>query len=228
MGLQIVVNNSTKGVANVRALFIDTKKGNNSRSIKPIDAIRHQNRGNIFNNGGGDYMMETATSTGVQKKNKGRVPKPGRITKIAQEHEVPAMYLHISRIKTFRVAECCESIASVLFAHAKTGDLSSVYKTWPQLRASAASMDTEAIFNYLASVNGNQGERVDLFTMAAAASVGKAISMAPKDGPLYGKTPDEWSVVVKDLAMRFAGAVEAEYVKIKAQKASEWQRMKQD
>ncbi|HQT45171.1 MAG TPA: hypothetical protein PLO51_04275, partial [Candidatus Micrarchaeota archaeon] len=66
-----------------------------------------------------------------------------------------------------------------------------------------------------------------IFTLAAAASVGKALAMTPHGQEICGKTPQEWSDAIKTVALRFADSVEGEYAKTREQKEQAWKKMKE-
>ncbi len=221
-----VVVNRENGVAHAFIAKTAWKGGNGfGGNMKPIDALRHKNGPNVFNTS--DYQIGASDLASDKGNGHRKEPKVSKMTKLAKEYKVPAVRLHVGRINPSRVAECCEKVATVLFAYAKAGELPKIYKTWQQHRNSAGSMGPEAIFAYLESAHKNPNERVDIFTIAAAATVGKGLAMTPAGQEVCGKTPQEWSDIVKSLAVRFADNVEAEYSRIKEQKAEEWKRMKE-
>ncbi len=230
MKTQIVVDRSA-GVANVYTKLVKAggRNGGLGNGMKPIDKLRREHQDSIF--GKSSPIAESANGTeGNCDRGNGRKkePKMNKKTRLAREYHIPAMHLHITKIKPFRVAQCCEKAATVLFTYAKIGELPGVYRTWQQQREAAESMGPEATFAYLAGAYKDQNEKLALFTLAAAASVGRIIAMSPQGEPLYGKTPEQWSELVKALAIRFATEVENEYSRMQEQKAREWKTLKQD
>ncbi|HQT44869.1 MAG TPA: hypothetical protein PLO51_02745, partial [Candidatus Micrarchaeota archaeon] len=146
-----IVVNRENGVANVFTIKSKTDAGGYGnqfgKNMKPMDVLRHHNRPNIFNSPG----FHMGPGNPCQEKSGGhkKTQKMNKMTKLAMEYNIPAMHLYIARIKPSRVAECCEKIAVVLFSYAKSEELPSIYKTWPQQRKSADTMGHEAIFAYI-------------------------------------------------------------------------------